>query len=100
MLYCRAAHQLWGRSLCEYQCVDSSREMGDLARVLLTGMFGNLTTKTCVYSYASVLAGGEEIAPEEGSPDLTVVQDRAAIPGVHFRQYLPMSNKVISNTGG
>ena len=39
-------------------------------------------------------AGGEEIAPEEGSLDLTTTPNRAAISDVHFRQYLPVSNKV------
>lgn len=34
---CRAAHQLWAESLYEYQCVDSSQEMGQLAAALRRG---------------------------------------------------------------
>ncbi len=63
----RAAHELWGESLYEYQCVDVSSEMGDLARVLRVG--------------------GEIPLQEPPSPE--------EIQGVHFRQYLPLSNKVL-----
>ena len=36
-LYCRAAHQLWGESIYEYLCVDTSQEMGEMARLLRLG---------------------------------------------------------------
>ena len=35
--HCRAAHQLWSKSMKEYQLVDTSQEMLNMARVLLTG---------------------------------------------------------------
>ena len=37
-VYCRAAHQLWSDTLSEYQCVDISQWMGDLAKALRTGI--------------------------------------------------------------
>ena len=33
----RAAHHLWGGSIYEYQCIDSSQEMGQLAEALRCG---------------------------------------------------------------
>ncbi|XP_064394511.1 methyltransferase-like protein 17, mitochondrial [Halichondria panicea] len=68
MLYLSAAHSLWAESLYEYQCVDVSSDMGNLARVLRVG---------------------GEIPLQEPHPPTP--ED---IPGVHFRQYLPLSNKV------
>lgn len=65
----RAAHQLWAESLYEYQCIDVSAEMGDLA---------------------AALRNGGEIPSQD--PHLPHVN---TIPGVYFRQYLPLSNKVI-----
>ena len=35
--HCRAAHQLWSKSMKEYQLVDTSQEMLNMTRVLLTG---------------------------------------------------------------
>ena len=35
--YCRAAHEKWGDSIREYQCVDVSQDMNDLAEYLLRG---------------------------------------------------------------
>ncbi len=71
ILLCRAAHSLWAESLYEYQCVDVSSDMGNLARVLMVG---------------------GEIPLQEPHPPTP--ED---IPGVHFRQYLPLSNKVLSD---
>lgn len=64
-----AANELWGKSIYEYQCVDISQEMGEFAQALRRG--------------------GDTSASEHGiahAPD--------AIPGVYFRQYLPVSGKV------
>ncbi|KAF6131453.1 methyltransferase like 17 [Phyllostomus discolor] len=56
-----AAHSIWGQSLREYMCVDSSAAMLDLAEKLLKG------------------------GSEYGEP---------YVPGVFFRQFLPVSPKV------
>ncbi|XP_023380474.1 methyltransferase-like protein 17, mitochondrial isoform X2 [Pteropus vampyrus] len=56
-----AAHSIWGQSLREYMCVDSSPAMLDLAEKLLKG------------------------GSESGEP---------YVPGVFFRQFLPVSPKV------
>ncbi|XP_036984522.2 methyltransferase-like protein 17, mitochondrial [Artibeus jamaicensis] len=56
-----AAHSIWGQSLREYMCVDSSAAMLDLA--------------------GKLLKGGSEC----GEP---------YVPGVFFRQFLPVSPKV------
>lgn len=63
----RAAWGLWKDSLYEIQTVDTSREMGDMARHLRTG------------------GRGEDERGEEGE----------TISGVYFRQYLPTSNTVL-----
>ena len=40
VLFCvRAAHEVWGQSLYQYQAIDSSQEMGELARALRTGVY-------------------------------------------------------------
>lgn len=44
---------------------------------------------TCSVSYT----GGKELDPEEENLGLAGTR-KAAIPGVYFRQYLPVSNKV------
>lgn len=36
---CRAAHEKWGDSIREYQCVDVSQDMNNLAEYLLRGTF-------------------------------------------------------------
>ncbi|XP_014310186.1 methyltransferase-like protein 17, mitochondrial isoform X2 [Myotis lucifugus] len=59
-----AAHSIWGQSLREYMCVDSSAAMLDLAEKLLKG------------------------GSENG---------KLYIPGVFFRQFLPVSPKVQFN---
>ncbi|XP_036098526.1 methyltransferase-like protein 17, mitochondrial isoform X2 [Molossus molossus] len=59
-----AAHSIWGQSLREYMCVDSSAAMLDLAEKLLKG------------------------GSENGEP---------YVPGVFFRQFLPVSPKVQFN---
>lgn len=61
-----AANEVWGESLYEYQSVDVSQEMGELARVLRTD--------------------GESQDSDISVPEL--------IPGVYFKQYLPVSNRV------
>ncbi|XP_014392768.1 PREDICTED: methyltransferase-like protein 17, mitochondrial isoform X2 [Myotis brandtii] len=61
-----AAHSIWGQSLREYMCVDSSAAMLDLAEKLLKG------------------------GSENG---------KLYIPGVFFRQFLPVSPKVQFNVG-
>ncbi|ELK07107.1 Protein RSM22 like protein, mitochondrial [Pteropus alecto] len=58
-----AAHSIWGQSLREYMCVDSSPAMLDLAEKLLKG------------------------GSESGEP---------YVPGVFFRQFLPVSPKASS----
>ncbi|KAL5466749.1 hypothetical protein EMCRGX_G030898 [Ephydatia muelleri] len=62
-----AAHQLWGESIYEYLCVDTSQEMGEMARLLRLG--GQTATGNTVL-------------------------ENESIPGVFFRQYLPVSGKV------
>ena len=37
LFYYRAAHSLWGKSIYEYQTVDTSADMGELARSLRSG---------------------------------------------------------------
>ncbi|CAK6432454.1 unnamed protein product [Pipistrellus nathusii] len=59
-----AAHSIWGQSLREYMCVDSSSAMLDLAEKLLKG------------------------GSENG---------KLYIPGVFFRQFLPVSPKIQFN---
>lgn len=65
-----AAHQLWGDTIYESQCVDTSQDMGEMARLLRLG--GQTST------------GG-------------TVLEKESIPGVFFRQYLPLSGKVKYN---
>ena len=48
-----------------------------------------MCTCTCSVSYT----GGKELGPEEENLGLAGTR-KAAIPGVYFRQYLPVSNKV------
>ncbi|XP_019484337.1 PREDICTED: methyltransferase-like protein 17, mitochondrial isoform X2 [Hipposideros armiger] len=59
-----AAHSIWGQSIREYMCVDSSVAMLDLAEKLLKG------------------------GSESGEP---------YVPGVFYRQFLPVSPKVQFN---
>ena len=78
----RAAHQLWHDSLYEVQTVDTSREMGDMARRLRRG--------------------GEEKEEEEGGGEKEEEEEggrEEKIPGVYFRQYLPTSDMVWSYGG-
>lgn len=44
-LTCRAAYEKWGESIREYQCVDVSQDMNNLAEYLLRG-------KLLCFSYA------------------------------------------------
>ena len=37
LFYFRAVHSLWGKSIYEYQTVDTSADMGELARSLRSG---------------------------------------------------------------
>lgn len=62
-----AAHQLWAESIYEFMCVDTSQEMGEMARLLRLG--------------GQTLTGN-------------TVLEKESIPGVFFRQYLPLSGKV------
>ena len=70
----RAAHRLWGDSLYEVQTVDTSGEMGEMARRLRQR---------------------EEEEGEGGGEG-----ERETIPGVYFRQYLPTSNRVSKTERG
>ncbi|XP_075685273.1 ribosome assembly protein METTL17, mitochondrial isoform X2 [Rhinoderma darwinii] len=56
-----AAHGIWGKSLKEYMCIDSSASMNTLSDL--------------------VLRGGSE-------------KSDMHIPGIHFRQFLPVSPKI------
>lgn len=68
----RAAHRLWGDSPYEVQTVDTSGEMGEMARRLRQRK--------------------EEDGEREGEGE--------TIPGVYFRQYLPTSNRVSKTERG
>ena len=37
--FARAAHETWGDSLREYQCVDVSQDMNSLAEYLIRGLY-------------------------------------------------------------
>ena len=79
----RAANQLWQDSLFEIQTVDTSSEMGDMARRLRAG--GDLEEE----QGGEGGGGGGGWGGGGGEGRLC-----EAIPGVYFRQYLPTSNKV------
>lgn len=86
----RASHTLWGDSLKEYVCVDSSGDMNTLAEQLLSGKiiqwnlwaqsYTNRSTDKKKYLYQS---GGNEV-------------ENPVIKQVYFRQFLPVSPKVSS----
>ncbi len=89
-LIVRASHTLWGDSLKEYVCVDSSGDMNTLAEQLLSGKniqwnlwaqcYTNRSTDKNVNLYQT---GGNEV-------------DNPMIKQVYFRQFLPVSPKVSS----
>lgn len=89
-LILRASHTLWGDSLKEYVCVDSSGDMNTLAEQLLSGK--SIQWNLWAQCYTNRSTGKNVNLYQTGGNDV----DNPVIKQVYFRQFLPVSPKVSS----